>query len=546
MVAELLSAAGRRKPVRPPAQATSSSALDDAEKPLGLVDLVGIGVGGTLGSGLFLLAGHAARDVAGPAVAVSFALGAVACLFSGLSYAEMSSRDPDCGGAYAFAYTALGELPAFLVGSCLTLEYGVASAAIARSWASYLGEAVGFLPGWAVGRGGGVSVFGGLLVLGITWLLAGGMKEAKWVINGSTLLYAAVVCVIVVVGAFDVDLNNWSPFLPFGVTGVLAGASHVFFSFIGFDEVATVAEEARDAANSVPMAMMLSLAIVAVIYVAATLVLTGMVNYVAIDLDAPFSAAFNVVHKPIIAKLVGIGTATGMINTTLVSLAAQPRIFVSMGRDGLLPSAIASTMRATTIRCGVFVSVFALAVPTEVLADVVSGGTLLAFLATNLALMHNRVGMHDGQGVGWTNVLAVGCMIEGAIYRFFTMHLVPFFLVALAALPLVALPVAAVLRLDMRGGGEFEEAPPMFLCPFVPALPVLGVVTTTFLMTQLPGQSLAALGGWLVVSALIYVFYGMHHSRAGATLLRPEGGEIATGGEAFGSINGDDGSLTGR
>jgi basic amino acid/polyamine antiporter, APA family len=539
MVADLLSAASRRKPPSA-ASLTPASAVDDAAKPLGLLDLVGIGVGGTLGSGLFLLAGRAAREVAGPAVALSFAVAAVACLFSGLSYAEMSSRDPDCGGAYAFAYSALGELPAFLVGSCLTLEYGIASAAIARSWASYLGEALRFLPAWAVGRDTLVSALACALVLAITAVLAAGMKEAKWVINTSTLLYAAVVVVIIAVGSADVDAGeNWSPFVPFGVAGVLAGASHVFFSFIGFDEVATVAEEARNAARTVPLAMMISLAIVAVIYVSATLVLTGMVNYAAIDVDAPFSAAFNAVHRPIIAKLVGLGTATGMMNTTLVSLAAQPRIFVSMGRDGLLPRFIASSMRETTVRCGIVVSLFALAVPTEMLADVVSGGTLLAFLATNVALMSNRIRLQPGQGVGWTTALAGGCVVWGVGYRLYTMHVLPALVVILLSVPAVVLPAAAVLRLDMRGGAPFEANPPVFLCPLVPALPIAGVITTTFLMTQLPGPSLAALAGWLCVSSVIYVCYSLHNSKAGASLVTTQAsyeGTDSTG--SRGSVDG--------
>jgi basic amino acid/polyamine antiporter, APA family len=526
MVAELLAAAARRRPamvVTPAAATPSSSSLNAAaaddcaeadDKPLGLLDLVGIGVGGTLGSGLFLLAGRAARDVAGPAVTVSFALAALACLFSGMAYAEMSSRDPDCGGAYAFAYTALGELPAFLVGCCLTLEYGVASAAIARSWASYLGEAFLSLPSWTVGRDSFLSVFAFALVLAITAVLSAGMREAKWIINGSTTVYAVVVIVIIAVGSNHVDTDNWTPFMPYGVTGVLTGASHVFFSFIGFDEVATVAEEARNAAQNVPTAMILSLAIVAVIYVGATLVLTGMVNYADIDLEAPFSAAFRAVNMHTVAKLVGLGTATGMMNTTLVSLAAQPRIFVSMGRDGLLPRYIASTTRATTIRCGIVVSLFALAAPTELLADVVSGGTLLAFLATNLALMNSRIRLHSESGVRHVFQLAGGCLAAGTFYRLATLGLIPTPVVCVIAALCIFIPSFALFRTNMLGGALYEESPPVFLCPLVPLFPIAGVATTAFLLTQLPGLALAGMLGWLTIAFCIYVLYGMHNSVA--------------------------------
>lgn len=516
----LLAAAGRRKQIEKgiiAAAATNDNYVtdDSSDKPLGLLDLVSIGVGGTLGSGLFLLAGTAAREVAGPAVTVSFILAAVASLFSGLSYAEMSSRDPDCGGAYAFAYTALGELPAFLVGSCLTLEYGVASAAIARSWASYLGEALSVLPDWTVGRDSQISVLAFLLVLAISVVLANGMKEAKWLINFSTVLYGIVVAVIIVLGARNVDSRNWVPFAPFGVTGILAGASHVFFSFIGFDEVATVAEEARNASQAVPTAMMLSLGIVAIFYFAATLVLTGMVKYVNLDPEAPFSAAFRSVHMPVVGQLVGLGTATGMMNTTLVSLAAQPRIFFSMGRDGLLPEWIASTMRATTLRCGITVAFLALLLPTELLADVVSGGTLLAFLATNAALMCTRIRIHSEDGVVWTYGLALTSLLSGIIYRFFTLKLVPLYVVVIVFVPAVAVPVSVLYWKNMSAGANVEVCAPSFICPSVPAIPVLGTLTTTFLLTQLPLLSLAALVAWLVISFVLYAMYGAVNSKAG-------------------------------
>lgn len=512
MTSGLVAAASRLKKSSASTRAPISAA-EDAAKPLGVVDLVGFGVGGTLGSGLFLLAGRAARQVAGPAVALSFALAAVACLFSGMSYAEMASRTPDCGGAYAFAYAALGELPAFLVGSCLTLEYGVSSAAIARSCASYIGGALAFLPGWVVGRGG-ISIGAAALMLAITALLAAGMREAKWVINSTTLMYSGVVVVIIAVGLGDIDVRNYEPFAPYGTAGIVTGASSVFFAFIGFDEVATVAEEARNAASTVPLAMMLSLAIVAVIYVVATLVLVGMVNYTAIDMEAPFSAAFESVNKPNIAFLVGIGTAVGMVNTCVVSLAALPRIFVSMGRDGLLPHFIASTTRVTTIRCGIVVAISACFVPTELLADLVSGGTLLAFLATNLSLIYNRILIHTSEPSYWPHILTAGSAISGILYRLAQKHVIPVPVASIFLIPGVLFPILKVFGEDMRGGAAFESAPPVFLCPFVPAIPIAGVLTTTFLMTQLPLPSLIALAVWLFFSFGIYFFYGMHNSVA--------------------------------
>ncbi len=197
------------------------------ERHLGLLDLILLGVGGTLGSGLFLLAGRAARDVAGPAVSLSFVAAAIACVFSGLSYAEMASRMPACGGAYSFVYCTVGELAAFLVGMCLTLEYGVSSAAVARAWAAYVGEAMLWLPSWVTGRGSSFCVLGFVLIVTISSLIAVGIRETKWVMNTSAALYSFVVVIIIIFGAPHVDLGNWSPFVPFGYKSIITGASAV-------------------------------------------------------------------------------------------------------------------------------------------------------------------------------------------------------------------------------------------------------------------------------------------------------------------------------
>lgn len=504
----LLQAAMRRKSSPPPSDALATEGTND--RPLNLSDLTLLGVGGTLGSGLFLLTGRAARVIAGPAVTVSFTLAAIACLFSALSYAEMASRNPNSGGAYAFAYAALGELPAFLVGMCLTLEYGVSSAAIARSWASYLGDALGFLPGWLTGTRTVFSLLAFLLVLSVSIMLAQGMKEAKWVINTATLLYAAVVATILVFGVQKVDKDNWDPFIPFGLHGVIAGSSAVFFAYVGFDEVATVAEEAQDSARNVPLAILLSLVIVTVMYIGASLVLTGLVNYEAIDIDAPFSAALRTVGLPLVAKLVGFGTALGMMNTATVALAAQPRLFVSMGRDGLLPRAFAFSTGVTTMGCGVIVALLALFIETHALADVVSGGTLLAFLATNIALLLTRSRIHSR--ASRTPVLVylfVGASaLAGIITRLVGNNNMPLWLGFVISVPVITTTSAMVLTSDFDGGSQYERDVPSFMCPLVPLLPMLGSFTTCFLLFQLSNKALSALCVWLALSAISYFCYG--------------------------------------
>lgn len=485
------------------------------ERTLSLMDLVVLGVGGTLGSGLFLLAGRAAREIAGPAVTISFAAAAVACVFSGLSYAEMSSRIPACGGAYSFVYSAVGEFAAFLVGMCLTLEYGVSSAAVARAFAAYVGEAVA-MPGWMSGKEAGWCAVGGGLMLVISFLIALGIREALWVVNGATAVYAVVVAVVIGVGIPNVDVANWSPFVPNGGISIVTGASAVFFSYIGFDEVAVVAEEAKDAARAVPLAILVSLFIVAFLYIAATFVLTGMVNYTRIDYDAPFPAAFRFLRMPVLASMIGIGVAVGMVNTALVGLLAQSRIFLAMGQDGLIPRSLGENARRSTVVCGGIVSLLALGVPTKSLTDVVSGGTLLAFLGTNVSLILTRYKLLRGDwrfGPWLLYVYVVGCLLLGFTIR---LHDLSFFGVPLFAfsLPLVVLPAVALGFENLGAGTDGEPDRPAFKCSYVPVVPLLGVLTTAVLFSQLSHKALGSLGAWLSLSSIVYCMYGRVHSEA--------------------------------
>lgn len=510
--AALLAAAMRRKQTTPNTYTVSGSSVPS--RILSLFDLILLGVGGTLGSGLFLLSGRTARNVAGPAVSVSFLIAAVACLFSALSYAEMSSRLPNSGGAYAFSYSALGELPAFLVGMCLTLEYGISSAAITRSLGTYLGDAIPIFPSWFTGNNSQISVLGALLILVIAALLTMGMHHAKWVINAGTLLYASVVILIIALGSNKIDKENWDPFFPYGFQGAVTGASVVFFSYIGFDEVATMSEEAHNASTNVPLAITISLLIVTVAYIFASLVLTGTVNYKDLDLDAPFSAAMRAVGLPVIAKMVGIGTALGMMNTALVGFTAQPRIFVSMGRDGLLPRAFAFSTRTTTMGCGLVIMMLALVVDTQSLADVVSGGTLLAFLSTNLSVLLTRYRIHarSRRGPFLIYLFAAASALAALCARLFIMRAIPIWLALIVSVPTTIAVVGMLYALEFEGGPACERMPPTFLCPFVPAVPLAGAFTTVFLLIQLSIKALTVLVLWLCVSTTTYFFYSARNA----------------------------------
>lgn len=486
------------------------------ERTLGLVDLLLLGVGGTLGSGLFLLAGRAARDVAGPAVSLSFIVAAIACIFSGLSYAEMASRFPMSGGAYSFAYSALGEFPAFLVGMCLTLEYGVSSAAVARAWAAYVGQVVLWLPAWAVGRGADWCVLGFALMVAISALIGAGMKETKWVINGATSLYAIVVAIIIFVGIPRVDPSNWVPFVPYGSKSVLTGASVVFFSYVGFDEVATVAEEAKNPSITAPLAILGSLIIVTVLYVASTLVLTGMVKYSNIDFEAPFPAAFRAAGYSSLASVIGIGVAIGMANTALVGILAQTRLFLALSQDGLIPRSLGANVRRSTAVCGIIVSLLALVVPTQSLTDVVSGGTLIAFLCTNISLILTRYKLIPGgprRVSSHVYVFVVGCLLCGCAVRIHSWSPLNIACYALS-FGLILISAWFIISENMDTGSETEHIRPAFQCPMVPLVPLLGSLTTSILFTQLSHKALMALALWLVLSSLMYCMYGRFNSFA--------------------------------
>ncbi|KAK4537364.1 hypothetical protein CDCA_CDCA12G3389 [Cyanidium caldarium] len=483
----------------------------ESSRVLTLLDLVFVGVAGTLGAGIFLLLGRAAREVAGPAVCVSFALAAAVCGLVGLAYAEMSSRVPACGGAYSFAYAALGELCAFTVGWCLSLEYGVASAAIARSWASYL-RAGFFGETEQAEPGRGPSVLAALLILVLTLTLCSGMREGRYMIGISTLVFSAVILVVFLGGVLYVRPHNWLPFAPFGLSGVYAGAASVFFAYVGFDEVATVAEESLNPSRNVPLAMIISLVVVTTVYALACVIVTGMVPFTAISMSAPFAAAFRAVGSELLAKLVSLGTVIGLQNTAMVSLVAQPRLFMAMARDGLLPeifsevSGSGNAPRAATLLCGCAVAFLALFAPLEALTDLVSGGTLVAFAAVCASLLRTRliVSGHGRDASILLALLTLSCILSGAVWRLSAPGLAS----AAAGALVASLPMVLLARVPLTT----EAEPPPFVCPYVPWVPALGMLSSVSLMFRLSSAGLLMLLIWISVGLVIYVLYGFRHS----------------------------------
>ncbi|MEH3078468.1 MAG: amino acid permease [Quadrisphaera sp.] len=401
------------------------------KKGLGALDLVVFGVGVSVGAGIFVLTGTAAATNAGPAVALSFVIAAVACALAAVCYAEFASTVPVAGSAYTFSFATLGELVAWTIGWDLVLEFVVGAAAVSTSFSAYLQVVLGqvgiTLPAAVSGvEDGVVNLPAALLVLALTAVIATGIKLSSRLNQVLTAIKVGVVLLVIVVGAFYVSTANWSPFVPpsqgsggsgggeegalttplvqtlfglepsvFGVGGVVAAAALVFFAFIGFDVVATTAEETRRPQRDVPIGILGSLAVVTVLYVAVSLIVTGVRPYTEIDPDdgAPLATAFTAIGVGWMGSVVAVGACLGLIAVTMILIIGQTRVAFAMARDGLLPRSLARTDPRTgtpvriTVITGTVIAVLAAFVPLSELSLLVNIGTLFAFILVSVGVV---------------------------------------------------------------------------------------------------------------------------------------------------------------
>jgi amino acid transporter len=402
-------------------------------KQLGVKDLTAFGIAAIIGAGIFSTIGKASFD-GGPAVIFLFLFTAVACGFSAFAYAEFASMVPVSGSAYTYSYVAFGELIAWIIGWSLIMEYGIGNITVAISWSDYftgLLDSGGIhLPEWmtmdylsaskgfkqvealmAAGKpfanvGGALqeahlawveapTLFGFHLILDIpalliivliTWLVYRGMKESRNASNAMVLIKLSVVLLVIAVGVFYVDTNNWKPFAPNGITGMLKGISAVFFAYIGFDAISTTAEECRNPQRDLPRGMMWAIIICTVLYIAIALVLTGMVSYKDLSVGDPLAFVFNKLNMKWLSGIIAVSAVVAMASVLLVFQMGQPRIWMSMSRDGLLPPAFSrihpkfKTPSFATIVTGFVVAVPALFMNLTIVTDLCSIGTLFAFV----------------------------------------------------------------------------------------------------------------------------------------------------------------------
>ncbi len=461
----------------------ASSEASGLKRVLGPWHLIFLGVGAIVGAGIFVITGHAAAQYAGPAVTLSFVLAGLTCSFAGLCYAEFASLIPIAGSAYTYSYATLGEIFAWIIGWDLILEYSLGATTVAIGWSGYT---VSFLKDLGIEfpaalaaapfsfnpqsgtwtRTGAVINLPALLIIAlITIILVRGIKESATVNSVIVFLKIGIIIVFIAAGLFFIKPELWKPFIPpnegqfgfFGLSGILRGAGVMFFAYLGFDAVSTAAQEARDPKRDMPKGILGSLFACTALYIVFSLVLTGVVHYTKLNVAAPVAVAIDAMRLFWLSPLVKIAAIVGLVSVMMVQLIGQPRIFFTMAKDGLLPPAAGrvhkkfGTPHVTTIATGLVVGTAAALLPIGIVGELVSIGTLFAFI-----------------------------IVCGGVL---------------------------VLRYT------HPEIPRPFKTPLVPYVPVMGILSCLYLMSGLPRDTWIRLLAWMVLGLVIYFAYGIRKSR---------------------------------
>ncbi|GAA3969624.1 amino acid permease [Pedobacter ginsengiterrae] len=463
-----------KKPIDVLIAESAESGEGTLKRTLSSTSLVALGIGAIIGAGLFSLTGIAAADHAGPAVTLSFVLAAVGCAFAGLCYAEFASMIPVAGSAYTYSYATMGEFMAWVIGWDLVLEYALGAATVGVSWSGYFNKLLHefglemplyLTKSFAEVDGGGINFPAVVIVSLLSLMLIRGTKESASLNNVLVIVKVTVVIVFIALGWKFINPANHTPYIPantgvkgeFGISGIAAGAALVFFAFIGFDAVSTAAQEAKNPQKGMPIGILGSLVVCTILYVLFAHVMTGLVPFTVFKGDAsPAATAFKVTGYTWLQMGLIIAILAGYTSVILVMLMGQSRVFYTMSKDGLLPkffSSIHSKFRTpfkTNIFFMFFVSIFAGFVPVTDLGHMVSIGTLFAF-----------------------SLVCIGVML-------------------------------------LRRTDPDRHRP--FRTPWVPFVPIMGVIVCVYLMSSLPLEAWIRLAIWMAIGVAIYFFYGKGNS----------------------------------
>ena len=456
---------------------------DHLAKSLSAWDLMGFGIGIVIGTGIFVLTGVEAKEHAGPAITVSFAIAGVVAMLAALCYAELAAAVPTAGSSYTYAYTTIGEVFAWIIGWDLILEFALGAATVSRGWSGYLQSWLG-LPTSLFGEKAPVNVGAILIVVVLGVIATVGIRESKWVTNVLVLIKVTITVFVIIAGLFFLKASNLTPFFPasepqkdtgrqlsqplwqfvsgasptaYGLTGVMVAAAVVFFAYSGFEAVANLGEETKNPGRDMPRGLIGTLVICTVLYLLVCFVLTGMVDYKDLDTGAPIADAFKQVGADWAGTLVSIAAIAGLTSVILVDLVGIGRIGFALCRDGLIPPSVGKvhpsyhTPYRITIGTTVVVAVIGAFVPIDALAEMVSIGTLFAFFV-------------------------------------------------------VAIAVIVLRRTKPKMNRPFRT-------PSVPWLPVASIVTCVLLMVSLATETWLRFVAWFVVGMVVYLFYGRTHSR---------------------------------
>nr|CCA22842.1 Amino AcidPolyamineOrganocation (APC) Family putati [Albugo laibachii Nc14] len=508
----------------------TEESLSELSRSLSLFDLVCIGIGGTVGSGIFATAGTIISETAGPAAVVSWIIGGVVVCINSLAYMELTTRIPSSGSTYAYVYHTLGEAPAIVAAWLLTLEYGVSGAGVARSWAEKVADWI------ASDRYEWLNleytnVLGALLQASCVLILLSGFRCGKLAINSITITKCLIVMIIIVAGMVALRKEYLSPFLPprdtvtkkYGYQGVITGAAQAFFGYIGFDEVCCLAAEAKNPRKIMPLAVIIVVLATMFLSVAASFVLSGLLPF---ERATSFSAGFENVGWKWAASIIRLGEIVTMPVVVLVCFLAQPRLNYAVACDGLLFRIFAKidgngNMFWNTLITGTLLTILAFTVPFTILWDIVSFGILLSFIMSNTAvLMVRTMDISPRLAPRYICVIVVSAGLAAFIYQKGYEDAKSEICLLVALLLLTITLVMTVIFAWRCPQGSNDMA--IFSAPFVPYLPSLAIVLDWYLIAQLSTLPISLGCAWILAALLSYLAYGFHHaaSRTGWARLR--------------------------